>query len=365
MNMNKMDLGELIAMSRKYGSDPDYVLAGGGNTSCKEDGVMAIKASGVALSSIGEDGFVMMDVEKLRELTQAVYPDDDKAREACALKAMMEACIEKLDEKRPSVECILHALFEKAYVLHVHPALVNGLTCGQDGAAAAAELFSDMKDTFLWLPLIKPGFTLSKVCADLFTEQTSVILIQNHGIFIASDTTAEAERMLAEIVSKISERIVRYPELGALPLPQDAEDLAIKLEGLYRGKAVFLLNNEVARLTACRDAYKIVMKPFSPDHIVYCGAYPLFVDKADELEEAFKEYEETYGTKPKIVAVRGLGVFALGADEAEAERTAALYIDAVKISVYCQSFGGPLALPGEYVDFIVNWESESYRQKKK
>jgi len=103
-----MDICALIEMSRKYGSDPDYVLAGGGNTSFKEEGIMAVKASGFELSVIDEDGFVMMDVEKLRALTQTAYPENDKAREDCALKAMMNARIAGQAEKRPSVECILH-----------------------------------------------------------------------------------------------------------------------------------------------------------------------------------------------------------------------------------------------------------------
>jgi len=89
-----MDLSSLIEMSMKYGSNPDFVLAGGGNTSYKEDGIMAVKASGSALSVIGDDGFVFMDVEKLRALTGAVYPDDDKSRESRALKDMEAAKLE-------------------------------------------------------------------------------------------------------------------------------------------------------------------------------------------------------------------------------------------------------------------------------
>ena len=30
------DLAELVAISRRYGSDPEFVLVGGGNTSMKD-----------------------------------------------------------------------------------------------------------------------------------------------------------------------------------------------------------------------------------------------------------------------------------------------------------------------------------------
>jgi len=367
-----MDLKALIELSRKYGSDPDFVLAGGGNTSFKEGNTMAVKASGNALSTISEDGFVLMDTEKLRALTKAEYPGGDKEREACALRDMMAARLPGEGEKRPSVECILHALFGKRYVLHVHPAVVNGLTCGQDGEAVARDLFEDSKESFLWIPLTKPGFTLSKKCAEMFEahnkehgEYPSILLIQNHGIFVAADSPEETDSLMMDAVSRISKRIVRQPDLGsAVVLPEGVADAAMQIESRYSVEVGFLYNKEIARLVADREAYAPMLKPFSPDHIVYCRAYPLFLDSMDSLEKGFHEYDLAYGGTPKIVAVRGLGVFALGKDAADSETASMLFMDALKIAIYSESFGGPLALPDEFTDFIVNWEVESYRQKK-
>ena len=357
-------------MSRKYGGDPRYVLAGGGNTSYKAGGVMAVKASGHALSTIGEDGFVLMDVERLRALTEAEYPEGDKAREACALKDMMDARLEGEGDKRPSVECILHALFRKAYVLHVHPSLVNGLTCGRDGTAAAEELFCDIRESFLWVPLIKPGYILSRECslmfeahAEAYGEYPSIVLLQNHGVFVAADTTEEADRLMAAVMGRVSGRVVREPAMAPATngcSPGGGRQIAAPTDGT----AIHLYNEEIACFTASREAYAPLMKPFTPDHIVYCRAYPVFADSPEQLPAAFAEYEAAHGYKPKIAAVKGQGVFALGKDEGEAGLAAELYIDAVKVAVYSESFGGPLTLPDEFTDFIVNWESESYRQNK-
>lgn len=44
------NMKELISLSRKYGADPDYVLAGGGNTSWKSDDLIVVKASGNGLT---------------------------------------------------------------------------------------------------------------------------------------------------------------------------------------------------------------------------------------------------------------------------------------------------------------------------
>ena len=53
------NIQSLIDISRKYGADPRYVIAGGGNTSYKDDTRLWVKASGHALATIGEDGFAV------------------------------------------------------------------------------------------------------------------------------------------------------------------------------------------------------------------------------------------------------------------------------------------------------------------
>ena len=367
-----MNLEPLIAMSGKYGSDPEYVLAGGGNTSYKEGGVMAVKASGEALSDIGEDGFVLMDVDRLRGMTEAEYPDEDDAREACAIRDMMAARLEGQGEKRPSVECILHGLFPQKYVLHVHPALVNGLTCGRSSAKAAAELYAQEASGFLWIPLTKPGFVLSKVCADMFAAYNKehgmypeIVMLQNHGIFAAADGIEGIDRIMEDLVRRVSGRILRQPEFGAdTGSNTGAGRIAAELEKLTGCKTKYLVNGEIARFVRDREAYAPLLKPFTPDHIVYCRAWPLFAESAESIPEGLSDYEERYGYTPKILAVRGIGVFALGKDENEASKAGALFLDAVKIAVYSESFGGPLPLPDEFTRFIANWEIESYRQKK-
>jgi rhamnose utilization protein RhaD (predicted bifunctional aldolase and dehydrogenase) len=49
------NIQELIDISRLYGADPRYVIAGGGNTSYKDDSRLWVKASGHALATIDED----------------------------------------------------------------------------------------------------------------------------------------------------------------------------------------------------------------------------------------------------------------------------------------------------------------------
>ena len=46
-----MDLSTLVKMSNTYGSNPAYVLAGGGNTSVKDDTTLYVKGSGTQLAT--------------------------------------------------------------------------------------------------------------------------------------------------------------------------------------------------------------------------------------------------------------------------------------------------------------------------
>lgn len=278
-----MTMENLVEYSRKYGSDPDLVLAGGGNTSMKENGVLYVKGSGCALSSIEPENFVKMDIAALLDIVNKEYPEEDSAREAAFLKDCGDAKLPGEESKRPSVEALLHALFPQRYVLHLHPALVNGLTCGNEGEKKAAELFPDA----IWVPACKPGYTLAKLLSDKLGEETDTVLLQNHGVFFASDTPEGLESLLSGMIDTLKAQLP-----GELPEILDDVDIS---------------------------------KPFTPDHIVYCGLGPNLPDN---------------------------------------ENARLLYRDAQKINWYSEAFGGPHPLPQDLVEFITHWEAESYRKKK-
>ena len=53
-----MSVQELVAFSNRYGANPNYVLAGGGNTSYKDAENLYVKGSGQTLATIQAEGFV-------------------------------------------------------------------------------------------------------------------------------------------------------------------------------------------------------------------------------------------------------------------------------------------------------------------
>ena len=71
----KDSINDLVSISREFGADPKWVVAGGGNTSLKVDNVLYVKASGFPLATIDEGGFAKMDRDKLEAIWGSDYPE--------------------------------------------------------------------------------------------------------------------------------------------------------------------------------------------------------------------------------------------------------------------------------------------------
>jgi len=357
-------LNKLAAMSNKYGSDASYVLAGGGNTSFKNETTLFIKGSGTALATIKPEEFVKMDRAQLNAMWTKDYPAVEADREAAVLSDMMDAR-EKGETRRPSVETLLHDLFPQKYVLHVHPALVNGLTCSVEGETAMKRLFPDA----VWVKATKPGYILALECkkmADAYIASSgkapSVLFLQNHGVFFAADTTEELDVLAEGVMNTLKAEVKREPDFTEAEFDAErAQAIAPALRMIYgEGKPAvvkFSCNKEFLN-------YNPETKSFTPDHIVYYKAKLLIMDKdadADALKAAFEAFVAENGYKPSIVYFRGLGVFACGMTLKQAKTAEVVFTDAVKISVYTEAFGGCYCMTDELIDFIVNWEVENYR----
>ena len=371
-----MELDVLIKMSHTYGADAEFVLAGGGNTSYKTANTLYIKGSGTKLATIEADGFVKMDRHALAAIWEKKFSAEEKAREAEVLAAMMASREAGEENKRPSVETLLHDLFPQKLVLHGHPALVNGMTCGKNGAEVCAALFPEA----IWVPSTKPGYILASVCREKMNaykaktgKDASLLFLGNHGVFFAADTLSEIDALVAHVMDTLRAKITTAPRRDAVEYDRKtAALLAPELRMLYApdGAACvkFTAHHDILALAADEKKFEAVRGAFTPDHIVYCGAEPLYVacdaeNAASALKEAVEAFRARAGYVPKIVFVQGVGMFACGKTKKEADTAAVVFEDAVKIAVYSESFGGPLPLDEEMTDFIKNWEAESYRSK--
>lgn len=373
-----MNLETLIEISRRYGADPDYVLAGGGNTSLKDGDVIAVKASGALLGTIDENGFVQLSLFKLRALFDMALPSDSEAREKIVLEKLLEARLPG-QTRRPSVETLLHALFPYRFVIHLHPALVNGMLCSRQALSAAETLFRNEASV---LPYITPGYILADAVRRVFEHRTSsgmsppkILFLQNHGVFVAADSVEEIEALYAHIFETLKAKVQPLPEEGLRGGPARGYEAAIAAVAekavetaatKFNVRFFFTSNSLIGHFLASPEAFVPLSSPFTPDHIVYAGAWPLFVNiseaqSSEHLISKIDEYRIRYQEMPKIIAIQNLGIFGLGQDESAAKRACELFGDAAKIAWYARSFGGVHPMQPADIEFIRSWEVEKYR----
>jgi rhamnose utilization protein RhaD (predicted bifunctional aldolase and dehydrogenase) len=373
-----MNLETLIEISRRYGADPDYVLAGGGNTSLKDGDVIAVKASGALLGTIDENGFVQLSLSKLRALFDMALPSDSEAREKIVLEKLLEARLPG-QTRRPSVETLLHALFPYRFVIHLHPALVNGMLCSRQALSAAETLFRNEASV---LPYITPGYILADAVRRVFEHRTSsgmsppkILFLQNHGVFVAADSVEEIEALYAHIFETLKAKVQPLPEEGLRGGPARGYEAAIAAVAekavetaatKFNVRFFFTSNSLIGHFLASPEAFVPLSSPFTPDHIVYAGAWPLFVNiseaqSSEHLISKIDEYRIRYQEMPKIIAIQNLGIFGLGQDESAAKRACELFGDAAKIAWYARSFGSVHPMQPADIEFIRSWEVEKYR----
>lgn len=380
---------DLIAISRKFGQDSRFVIAGGGNTSYKDENRLWVKASGHALATITEDGFAVLDRALLNEMGEKAYNEDTAIREEQVKNDLSVACITK--DRRPSVETSLHNCMGFAFVVHLHPTLVNGLMCSVNAEAACKEIFPDA----LYIEYTDPGYTLFKKVYDRIKaykaekgKEPQVIFLQNHGIFVGGDTTAEIEGIYSEVLGKLEAKVAALPE-GDTDVSETVTDVVPAIRQMLsrsgRGfKTLKVTKNALVDFfidgcsvtstgsaTDCpgKSDFDKIAKPFTPDIIVYCKSSYIFIE-AESDEEILKQVEEEIeafvsgkGYTPKVLLIKGIGLIAVGDSSRNAQIITDVFTDAMKIAFYAQSFGGEHPMERAWIDFIDNWEVENYRRK--
>jgi len=375
-----MSIETLVELSRFYGSDPEYVLAGGGNTSWKTEDTLYVKGSGFSLAEAAAGSFVKMDRKALASIWEKTYPQSSEEREKEVLNDLMAAKKIGEEQKRPSVEALLHDIIPFSFVVHLHPALVNGLCCSQKGEAAAREIFGD---EIIWIPSTNPGYILSRLVkttmADYYEKQRKhapVILLENHGVFVGADNADGIKKLYDEMMSKIGVRIKRKPDFSdeetatAGKLKSDGsliEEITKTLAELVNpsgaGFSVFMTDSETASFIKDRESFYPVSSAYTPDHIVYAGSDPLYIESNTiaAIQSEWSNHAQKTGRNPKIIAIRNLGVFSAAASEKAACLALELFRDTIKVAVYTEGFGGPLFMTQDKIDFINNWEVERFR----
>lgn len=350
-------LRTITELSHAFGTS-EYVQAGGGNTSCKTEDTLWIKPSGTTLAALTMESFVAMDRKALSRLYEAETPKEPAAREEL-VKEMMAAAVRPETPGRASVEAPLHDSLSARFVVHTHPASVNGLTCALGGKAAAARLFPDA----LWVPYTDPGYTLCMAVRQAIQNhkqekgcEPRLLLLENHGVFVCGDTDAEVRSTYARLMDALARS---YAELNvAAKVPMGEAPLEAHV-AKWRAILTEALGVDASSVIAA-GRFCTASGPVSPDHIVYAKSYEFEGVLTVENLRAFKAVR---GYAPRVVVLDN-AVLGVGTGEKAARLALTLALDGALVKRLARAFGGLQYLSDRAREFIENWEVESYRSKQ-
>ena len=368
--MENRSLNQLIAISQYYGNNSEYVIAGGGNTSFKDEDHIWVKASGTSLSTIKEDGFVCLSRTALSQVKEKKYSEEITEREE-QVKQDLYAAIVTPKHLRPSVETSMHEIIDFSYIVHTHPTFVNALMCSKNAERLTKEFFGD---NVVYVEYTDPGYILFKKVLgkinDFKAEKgfiPAIIFLQNHGVFVGANTTDEIKTIYENIEKKLN-ILINKQGIDSSFVSKEAQNqkfidnyfskYSLKAKGYY-GE---LIQNFIKNSTS----FSQISKPFTPDIIVYCKSNYLFLDKdSNELgiAKSIEHFKSIYGYFPKIIVVENDCLVVVDDSDKNIQTILQVFIDMMKISLYSNSFGGPNFMTNEQIEFIDNWEVENYRRK--
>ena len=350
-------LRTITILSHEFGT-ADYVLAGGGNTSCKNGTTLWVKPSGTTLLGLTMEAFVAMDRAKLDQLYSVEPPASPADREELVKNMMADAVLPEAPG-RASVEAPLHNALSARYVVHTHPVTVNGLTCSLGGKAAAAKLFPDA----LWIPYVDPGYTLCMVVRQAIQdykaangEEPKLIFLESHGVFVCADTADEIRALYARLMDTLARVYAEHSVNAKVPVGDPPSNA---LMARWHAVLTEAFGDEAAAVVPL-GRFQVTAGPLSPDHIVYAKSYPFDGVLTVENLRAFKAVR---GYVPRIV-LTDHAVLGVAATEKNAKLAMTLAMDGAIVRRLARAFGGMQLLGDASRVFIENWEVEAYRAKQ-
>ncbi|EKQ50532.1 MULTISPECIES: class II aldolase/adducin family protein [unclassified Clostridium] len=351
------NINEFIQMSKYAGMREDLVQAGGGNSSVKIDkNKMLIKASGFQLADITEEtGYSTIDHTvivnffnntPLNEVTQKYE------------KQLLNDSL--IEGSRPSIETFLHSITD-IFTLHTHPMLVNVLTSRRDGMKVLKELFPKA----LIVDYATPGIKLAKEYFKTYKENCiesqnifDVIFLKNHGLIVSGKNAEEVINKTENVLLKIGEYLsVDMNKYRNATLIYNA----LK-ENLNDNNNIMYLSND-CNIQNCLNIFKDRMWEhwFCPDCLVYCGKRPLVLKKDFDIED-IKNHIGSYG-KPVVIYYES-NIYIYAASVKKAKEIESVLSFSAQVAYLNKEFEMDL-LCEEEQNFLLNWESEKYRQNLK
>jgi len=370
---------DLLDRSHRLGRDPRNTNFAGGNTSSqgtgidpvtgKEINLLWVKGSGGDLGTLTEQGLAVLELGRVRSLTQ-VYPGVEREDE---MVVALDFCGHGKGGAAPSIDTAMHALVKANHVDHLHPDSGIAIATAAEGKTLTATIFGSK---VMWVPWRRPGFQLGLDIAAMKERHPEAIgcILGGHGITAWGDTSEECEQNSLWII-RTAEKYIQAkgkkepfgPVLAAnKPFALRARrERAALLAPFIRGLASsdrpmvghFTDTPEVLDfLSRKKHGSLAALGTSCPDHFLRTKVRPMVLDLPPDtdlaqVEARLRKLHQTYrqkyaqyyqrfadpdspamrGADPLIVLVPGIGMFSFGADKKTARVASEFYINAINV----------------------------------
>ena len=390
-------LQELRYRSNLLGTDRRVCNWGGGNTSFKTIGqdfkgndveILWVKGSGSDLATMNESNFTALVLPDMLELKEREKMTDEE------MVGYLEHCMISKTHPRASIETLLHAFLPYKHVDHTHPDAIISICCAPNGQAIAEEIWGDR---YVWVPYIRPGFTLSKMIADKVAANphAQLVLMEKHGLVVWGDSAKESYDRTIEVISQAEAYIERQIKVQQhQPTLPELERLAIIQSILPTVRGTCSVKEQVVTNIDVSDSIVEFLQRENaqalsqigaacPDHLVHTKRVPLFINWDGEqallqqaLTDGITQYIEAYeayfkhhaslgdvmfNPAPRVILIKGLGMITTGKDMKSAKISGDLYHRAIAVMEGSDALGGFTSLSAEESFAIEYWPLELYK----
>lgn len=398
-------LDQLVYRSNIIGADRRVCNWGGGNTSTKtivkdfrgrDVEVMYVKGSGSDLASMKAGNFTGLRMDDIRPLFEKPEMSDED------MVAYLANCMIDAKHPRASIETLLHAFLPFKHVDHTHPDSIISLCCADNGKELAKEIFGDR---FVWVPYIRPGFTLSKMIAEgvLANPKAELVLMEKHGLVTWGETSEEAYAQTIKIISEaesfIESRVnadkvfggVKHAALSADVRRSIASQVMPIVRGAVSDAKKMILSfddgDDVLQFVGGQDSAKLSQVGAAcPDHLVHTKVVPLFIDWTPDVDDveglkaklkegvvAYKEMYKAYFERnkhegdvmfeaaPRVILIPGVGMINTGKSWAMSQISGALYHRAIAVMRGATALGNFVSLSENESYNVEYWPLELYK----
>lgn len=398
-------LAELVYRSNLIGSDRTVCNWGGGNTSMKtmekdfrgrDIEVMWVKGSGSDLAAMKAPNFTGLRLEDILPL----FDRDEMTDED--MVAYLSNCMIDSKHPRASIETLLHAFLPFKHVDHTHPDAIISLCCADNGKQLAEEIFGNR---FVWVPYVRPGFTLSKMIAEGVKNNPNaeLVLMEKHGLVTWGDTSQESYNKTIEIINEaekyIHERGIEETLFGGEKYEslsdEEAASILAKVMPVIRGavsdeKKMLLTydrGEDVLQFVNSHRAPELSqIGAACPDHLVHTKMKPLYINWDPKTKDVasltasvkegivrfkaeYKAYfernkhegDKMFEPAPRVILIPGIGMVNTGKDVKNSRVSGALYHRAIAVMKGAATLGNFVSLSENESYNVEYWPLELYK----